>query len=467
MFVSTKTYTSKKLSSARAAALQAIKETRQNKAFAKEILNKSLSKCDLSETDRAFAAKLTLGVTQTLGTLDDLIYRCVDSPDDIKDNVMDCLRISTYEIVYLEKEAHAAVDQGVELVKSVEQRARGLANLVLRRIVKLKEDFPFGDPDSDLQAFARIYATPKWLCETIFDSIGEKPGRYLVSSSNGAAPCYIFVNTLKISVGECRDLLEKNGAEPDPVDSLCGVDLPACIRLNKPSALQSDALVCAMADGLFFITDAASQAIVANFANNISSPGTFLEYCCGKGNKTLMFQNIFNQKFGEQFDFACLDNVESKLITLKHRLKKSNLKVNKAYVVNATSLTSVKRALSDDLYDYVFVDSPCSGLGTLRRHPEIKWRITNKAISELSQTCLKILANASTRVAKGGLLCYSTCTVTKAENQNVINAFLKSKYGQDFKLVPFVVNDKQLPYFYTQTFSGLNDVHFSAIFLRN
>ena len=150
-----------KLSKARIAAINAIMDIRKNEAFARDVLNKTLNDHVLSGADRAFAARLTLGVTQTLGTLDDVIYRCVDSPDDIKSNVMDCLRISAYEILYLEKEPHAAVDQGVELVKAVEPRARGLANLVLRRLVKLKRDFPFGNPDEDTEAFARIYAIPK------------------------------------------------------------------------------------------------------------------------------------------------------------------------------------------------------------------------------------------------------------------------------------------------------------------
>lgn len=150
-----------KLSKARIAALNSIYDVRKNGAYARDVLNKTLNDHVLSSSDRAFAAKLTLGVTQTLGTLDDVIYRCVDSPDDIKSNVMDCLRISTYEILYLEKEPHAAVDQGVELVKAIEPRARGLANLVLHRVVKLKHDFPFGNVDEDVEAFARIYAIPK------------------------------------------------------------------------------------------------------------------------------------------------------------------------------------------------------------------------------------------------------------------------------------------------------------------
>lgn len=153
--------TNTKISKARFAAYNAISEIHKQGLYARDALNKVFRDHTLSGRDRAFAAKLILGVTQTLGTLDDAIYRCVESPDDIRDNVMDCLRISTYEILYLEKEAHAAVDQGVELVKLIEPRARGLANLVLRRVCKLKNEFPFGNPDEDIEAFARIYAIPK------------------------------------------------------------------------------------------------------------------------------------------------------------------------------------------------------------------------------------------------------------------------------------------------------------------
>lgn len=270
-------------------------DIRKNEAFARDVLNKTLNNHVLSGADRAFAAKLTLGVTQTLGTLDDVIYRCVDSPDDIKVNVMDCLRISTYEIIYLEKEAHAAVDQGVELVKAVEPRARGLANLVLHRVVKLKRDFPFGNPDTDTEAFARIYAIPKWECELIFNSIGENAGRYLISSSNGAPPAYVFVNTIRSSRDEVFEILKSVEAKPSVVEALCGIKLENCIRVEEASALNHTDMKQAMMMGAFSISDAASQAVVMHAMRQFENPQSMLEVCAGKGTKTLMFQSLANQ----------------------------------------------------------------------------------------------------------------------------------------------------------------------------
>lgn len=458
---------SNKLSKARYAALIAIQNIRKNKAYAKEVLNSTFDQHVLSNSDRAFASKLTLGVVQTLGTLDDSIYRCVDSPDDIKDNVMDCLRISTYEILYLEKEAHAAVDQGVELVKAIEPKAKGLSNLVLRRIVKLKKDFPFGDPDNDLEAFARIYAIPKWVCKLIFDSIGENPARYLISSSNGAAPCYVFVNNLKSNFDECMNLFNKHDAKPQKFDWLCGVELENCIWLKNPAALQCGELKEAQSQGKFIICDAASQAIVGRTLNCCNNPNSFLDMCCGKGNKAIMFQALSQQINGHQMEYTCIDNVESKIDILKSRAKKCSVSIDLPHVCDSSSKTALDRCIGFGSYDVVFVDAPCSGLGTLRRHPELKWRLTLSKLVDLADLDLHILLNAANFVKDGGILSYSTCTVDKLENQYTVEKFLESKIGNQFKLIPHTIDDKKYPYLYTQTFSGLNDTHFSAIFIKN
>ena len=455
-----------KLSKARVAALNGIMDIRKNKAFAREVLNKTLSDHVLSGADRAFAAKLTLGVTQTLGTLDDVIYRCVDSPDDIKDNVMDCLRISTYEILYLEKEAHAAVDQGVELVKLIEPRARGLANLVLRRVLNIKKDFPFGNPDEDMEAFARIYAIPKWVCELIFNSIGEKAGRYLISSSNGRPPMYVFVNSLKASKEEVLELLNAAEAKPQPVEALCGIKMFGCFRVEEASALNKPEIKEAMALGKLMITDAASQAIATRAMSQYEHPKSMLEVCAGRGNKTIMFQSLAKDMWGSQLELTVMDNVDAKIKVLRERVKRYGSNLERYVVCDASSKTAFEREIGKQKFDQVFVDAPCSGLGTLRRHPELKWRLTQKKVSELASAQFKILTNAAQHVVEGGTLTYATCTVTRAENEEVVERFLKSPTGQNFKLIPFTAEDKQIPYFRTQTFSGLNDSHFSATFKR-
>lgn len=441
-------------------------DMRKNEAYARDVLNKTLDNHVLSSADRGFAARLTLGVTQTLGTLDDMIYRCVENPDDIKSNVMDCLRISTYEILYLEKEAHAAVDQGVELVKAIEPRARGLANLVLRRIVSLKKDFPFGNPDEDMEAFARIYAIPKWECELIFNSIGENAGRYLISSSNGRPPVYVFVNSLKVSVDEVMDLLKNIDAKPKLIDSLCGIKLHGCILIEETSAINKPEIKEAMALGKFLIADAASQAVVTRAMQQYEHPKTMLEVGAGKGTKTLMFQSLANIMWGSQVELTVMDNVESKIKILRERAKRYGASLERYVITDASSPTAFDREIGKQKFDTVFVDTPCSGLGTLRRHPELKWRLTQKKIQELANKSYKILANAADHVIEGGILTYSTCTVTKAENEEVVDRFLASPKGLTFKIISHTYQDKQFPYLRTQTFSGLNDSHFSVTLKR-
>lgn len=461
-----------KLSKARYAAYNAISELSKNQAYARDILNDVLEAHVLSSSDKAFASKLTLGVTQTMGTLDDVLFRCVDSPDDIKPNVLNALRISTYEIVYLEKESHAAVDQGVELVKHIEPRAKGFANLVLRRVVKQKKDFPYGNPDTNIDAFARVYSVPKWECNLICESLGEKYGRYLIASCNGQPPCYIFVNSIKSNVEEMMTLLDDNDAKPVQVKGLCGLKLNSCIRVEKPIALRSHDLKSAYQQGKFLITDIAAQAIVQSAFLSANHPGGMLEICAGKGNKTIMFQSLANQAGERQMDLFTVDNSAHKISIAQARVEKYGVNVTSSICSDASNIDIFTKDMNDEFngflpsFDLVFVDSPCSGLGTLRRHPELKWRLKPEDVSQMANQGLQILKNASDYVSSNGVLAYSTCTVTNIENEFVCQKFLSTEEGKRFRLLKYQVEDNAYDYFRIQTFSGLNDVHFCAVFQK-
>lgn len=151
---------------------------------------------------------------------------------------------------------------------------------------------------------------------------------------------------------------------------------------------------------------------------------------------------------------------------MRERAKRYGINVARSLTLDATSKDALDKELNSENFDFVFVDCPCSGLGTLRRHPELKWRLTNKKINHLASLSFNILSNAAARVSQGGVLVFSTCTVTKAENEEVVERFLKSPLGQDFKLNTFNYEGKELPYFRTLTVSGLNDAHFCVAFTR-
>ena len=165
-----------------------------------------------------------------------------------------------------------------------------------------------------------------------------------------------------------------------------------------------------------------------------------------------------------------MDNVPIKTTILQVRCAKYG-------VENATTISGDARNLDkllskrftneqDCKFDNVLVDAPCSGLGTLRRHPEIKQRLTPDAISELADLQLQILKNAAMHVANGGHLTYSTCTVTRAENQEVCSQFLNSEIGKSFALLQLKFNDEKRDFYRTQTVGGLNDTHFAAQFVK-
>ena len=147
-----------KASPARLAALDVVRAVRERDAFAQDVIGTRIDRSDLSSEDRAFATKLALGVVSATGTLDEIIDRALNAPSDVKPDVRDALRVSTYEIIFLGKTPHAAVDQGVELVRSFAMSASGLANAVLRKIVLMRQAFPFGDPMRDPEALARLHA---------------------------------------------------------------------------------------------------------------------------------------------------------------------------------------------------------------------------------------------------------------------------------------------------------------------
>ena len=419
-----------KASPARTAALEVGAAVRMRRAFAQDVIAKTIDRSSLSPEDRAFATKLALGVVSSEGTLDEVIDRCLKAPSDIKSDVRDALRVSTYEILFLEKSPHAAVDQGVELVRSVAPKAAGLANAVLRKIVAAKADFPFGDPGTDIAALARLNAFPLWLAERLVADLGEDAARLFMAASNEPAPVFVAVNSLKATDDEVVEVFGAVGAPLSPVSF--GEDaVPGCYRLAAPKALAAKAIERLFTEGKILVSDAASQAVAYGLFAGGACPATLLEIGAGRATKTILIQSDANRLGGRQIALSTLDNHEFKTKLLEERAKRYGVNVARAYTGDATDLGAV---VGDAGFDTVFIDAPCSGLGTLRRHPEIRWRITPSDIDALSQTGFGLLTSAAAHVNPGGSLVFSTCTVLREENEAVVRRFLESEQGAAYDL---------------------------------
>ena len=441
-------------SPARLAALQVCRIVRERDAFAQELIHKYIDSSRMSREDRAFATRLVLGVVSSTGTLDDVINRCLDRISDIDDDVRDAMRVSTYEIVFLGKEPHAAVSQGVELVRSVAPKAAGLANAVLRRISDKKHKFPFGDPRTDFAAYARLHAFPEWLAKRAIKDLGPEIARDYLAASNEPVPLFIALNAVKANETEVLEIIRESHGDPTPVVMGEG-EIPGCFCLSEGRVLFDGRVRRLISQGMLLVSDASSQQ-VARLALPKEKPASFLEIGAGRGTKTILIQSNAERAWGSQIeDYVTVDNLGFKTELTAERAQAYGVNVAESLTGDATDLSAV---VGDRLFDAVFIDAPCSGLGTLRRHPEIRWRLEEERIDELAKTGLALLKSAAPHVKEGGELVFATCTITRAENIDVVKAFLASEEGASFKLAPM----GSAPCFNPALKPGGPDAHFAV-----
>lgn len=446
-----------KASPARLAALYVGRTAREREAFVHELISKHIDGAAMSPEDRAFATRLALGVASTRGTLDEVIDRALRSPDDVRPDVRDALRISAYEIFFLEKSPHAAVDQGVELVRSFAPQATRLANAALRKMVALKDGFPFGDPTRDLAALARLHAFPTWLARRLVADLGPAAARDFMAASNEPAPLFVAVNAARATDDEVAAAFAEAGERVAPV-ALEGRPVPGCLLVARPAALAQEAVADLLAQGKMLVSDAASQ-MIAHLALPARKPASFLEVGAGRATKTILLQSDAVRAYGSQMRLETIDNRAFKTKLLRERAAAFGIDVAAAHTGDARKLAE---ALPDRRFDAVFIDAPCSGLGTLRRHPEIRWRLSENAIGALADEGLAMLTSAAGCVAVGGQLTYATCTVAHDENNGVVTRFLESPAGAAFELLPTLGHGC----FSTRLAPGSSDAHFAVRFRR-
>lgn len=414
------------LSPARRIALRALAQVRRTGAYARPVIDKHVGGGTLTAPDAAFAARLAYQVIVSEGTLDEAIDPLLAHPRGIEPAVRDALRMGACELLFLRTPAAAAVSQAVEAARLARPQAARLTNAVLRRLAEQAPTFPWGDPDLDRDALARQCAMPRWLTDLFCQDLGEEHGREALAAGLGPAPMFVRVNPFKASADEVFSALSADSAAPvtSPPDK-------ATLRCARPAAAAHGT---ALARGLAIATDAASQ--VAPLAT-VPRPGTrVLDVGAGRGTKTAVLQGIALGAGGPA-RIVAVDLHSYKLDVLDAAMRRLAIPGVTTMVADATDPASLGELRG--AFDVALIDAPCSGLGTLRRHPEKRWRLRPDDIDRLAHLQLRMLLAVSTVVRPGGRMVYSTCTVTRAETVDVIARFLESEQGAAFEATPLEI----------------------------
>ena len=416
------------------------------------------------------------------GSLDAVLDRCMRSPRDVKPDVRCALRISAYEAIYLGKDAHAVVDQGVELVRSVAPKAAGLANAVLRKVVGCRRSFPFGEPARDLDALSLQQGFPLWLTELLVRDLGRVQAAEFERASNEPAPVFLYENPMKAVRKRLADALSANDVAGAEQTSLCGVPLHGCLLMADRRDLAQGVVAEALADGRALVSDASAQAVASLCAivaaskaegmvddvaqlldaglKKVSDDVSVLELCSGRGTKTIMVQGGIFRLLGRKADrYVSVDNVRFKCDLLNERVAQFGARVDE---VVCADLAKGPLPVHGE-FDVVLLDAPCSGLGTLRRHPEVPLGcLTPDVIAADAERDAALLAQAAGGVRRGGFLLYATCTVMREEDEDAVSRFLGSAAGERFERVSVFGED----FFKPTLRPGGPDAHFCAVMQR-
>lgn len=408
---------------ARRSALALLGERRRRGARARDLLRGSDELGALSERDRGFAVRLVMGVTAAEGELDRVVNAHLRRGAKLEPRVRDALRLAAFDLLYLGGRPDVCVSQGVELVRGVAPRAAGLANAVLHRVAE--KDVPtlaaararvsageFGASD-----LARVGALPKWLCRRAMDSLGADAAAWATGALEPAG-AWVAANRARHGVDEAAALLDRAGCEPTAGPLAGSFQLGAPARLAPSGLVESvDVLPC----------DIAAQEVALSCA---PAPGErVLEVGQGRGTKTVLLQGAAVAG-GGPCEIVAVESDE-------RRSERAAARMEAAGIAGHVCCTCCDgRALDASLgtFDLVFIDAPCTGTGTLARHPEIAWSLSEDAPETLAALQSELLAAGAARVAPGGRLVYATCSVLVEEDERVVEEFLASPAGADFEL---------------------------------
>jgi len=361
---------------------------------------------ELDARDRALAMRLAYGTVQRKGTLDHLIEHLAERPPGRLDApLLAALRLGLYELLYLSGAPdRAVVADGVELAKGGARGGHGLVNAVLRRGVREGPALLDGLSDGTPAQAAIKHSHPEWIAQLWWEQLGASDARALMAYDNEPGEVALRVNTLLTDAATLASEL--------PVATHADSGLPEVLVLEGPFDAHDSPAWRAEA----FLAQSRAAMHVARALD--PQPGErVLDLCAAPGGKSTHLAALM-QGEGEVVAVERNPRRAGMLTRTAQRLHAGNVRVE---VADAATLRP-----EGAVFDRVLVDPPCSGLGTLQARADLRWRVTPEHVREMTRSQAAILAAGAAALRPGGVLVYSTCTISPTENERQIAAFLDS-----------------------------------------
>ena len=394
---------------AREAALLSLNDCQRQGGWSDAILKKRLASAGLDSRDGALATQLCFGVLQNRLLLDFYLSHFSNLPlKRMEGRVVETLRLGAYQMLFLDKIPHsAAVNASVELTRKhcKNPRAAGMVNGILRNLERNIGHLPTIPQNDPVSYLSTLYSHPEWLVRELLTALGSEETAKLLAANNSQAPITAMANTTKITVEGLAEALAGEGVSARPHPWLAD-----CLILSKTGNLER---LAAFRDGLFYVQDPASK--LSALALDPKPDMRVLDCCAAPGGKS--FAGAIQMEGRGEVISCDLHPHKKKLIQAgADRLGLSN-------ITPMTADGKVFRPEWENAFDRVLVDAPCSGLGVIRKKPDIRYK-DRSPLADLALVQRAILDNAAHYVKPGGVLAYSTCTLLRRENEAVALGFL-------------------------------------------
>ncbi|QUH26217.1 16S rRNA (cytosine(967)-C(5))-methyltransferase RsmB [Serpentinicella alkaliphila] len=387
-------------------------------AYSNLAINKELKDKNISNLDRGFITELVYGTLENNIYIDYVIEKFSTTKlNKINLWTINILRLGIYQIMFLDKVPDfAAVNESVNLAKKFSTKTSGFTNAILRNVLRNKEKIELPDKQKDFVKYLSVkYSHAEWMVKRFMSYFTKEFTEDLFKANNERPDLYLRINTLKTNIEACIKSLEEKNIEVKRNDYI--EEAITVKGINQLDELEEFKL------GHIHVQDFGSMLV--SRVLNPKEGEYIIDVCCAPGGKTTHMAQLMNNN-GK---ILARDIYDHKLKLVKDNSKRLGVTIIETEVFDGMKLDEglIEKA------DKVLVDAPCSGLGIIRRKPEIKYRKKADDLKELRKMQLSTLHNAAKYVKIGGELIYSTCTIDPNENESVIEEFLKEK--NDYKLV--------------------------------